>query len=124
VFIDGDWSTTFSWDTHCGIIGASLARIEWVIPVQIHAGTYRICHFGKRKTIFLGNEWVMAILQQLRKVPTWLPLAGGLLPEVYSVLEPILRRVVALVPESMLFGTRDFSGCTKDFQVVAAGPHY
>lgn len=51
---DGDWETKFHWSkdgADTGLNAASKATIEWDIPTNTPAGTYRIFHFGDYKEL-------------------------------------------------------------------------
>jgi len=51
-YTDNDWETKFTWKRTNSLFGWSKVIIEWNIPRQERPGTYRICHFGHKKSIF------------------------------------------------------------------------
>lgn len=51
VYTDNDWETKFTWKRTNALFGWSKVIIEWAIPRTEQAGTYRICHFGHKKSI-------------------------------------------------------------------------
>jgi len=54
VATDGDWNTKFTWKHSTLLSPESHAYIEWVIPADVQAGTYRVCHLGDRKSATSG----------------------------------------------------------------------
>jgi len=50
---DGNWETKFAWEHITNIeLGESYATITWEITAGVAPGTYRIRHFGSKKSIF------------------------------------------------------------------------
>ena len=52
---DNDWETKYKWARIDGFWGTSQATIEWVIPSDANSGTYRIKHYGNKKSVGSGN---------------------------------------------------------------------
>lgn len=51
VYTDNDWETKFYWKRTNTLFGWSKVIIEWDIPKEERPGTYRICHFGHKKSV-------------------------------------------------------------------------
>jgi len=53
VATDGNWETKFFWKRLYNIeLGESVSAVQWEIPQNTPAGTYRIGHFGNSKNLF------------------------------------------------------------------------
>lgn len=50
-YTDNDWETKFTWKRTNALFGWSKVIIEWAIPRTEQEGTYRICHFGHKKSL-------------------------------------------------------------------------
>jgi len=67
---DGNWETKFHWKRIYNIIlGESSAAIVWNIPTTTVPGTYRLGHFGNKKSIF-GNITPFSVYSSDFKVTT------------------------------------------------------
>jgi len=51
VYTDNDWETKFIWKRTNALFGWSKVIIEWSIPRTERGGSYRICHFGHKKSL-------------------------------------------------------------------------
>lgn len=117
-YTDGDWSTTFFWESGIDSFGVSFARIDWEIPNGVTQGIYRICHFGTRKTWVAGVEWLV-----LRSTDWWARLdtfgstAIGVLIQTIKVLGAFSQTVHWLLGALDSYKTKDFSGCSRSFLV-------
>ena len=121
LYVDGDWCTKYIWKAPQMEPGISFAEIYWNIPKDAPSGTYRICHYGTRKT------WLGAYIEgwSLRYVPDWVYLnnllgsmAAGwmwrLLHMLEEVVEPVRDTVATILEMGRL---KDFEGCSKTFQL-------
>ena len=53
ILTDDDWETEFEW-IRTGYLGQSEVEIRWFVPEDQDSGTYRIKHYGNRKSLFYG----------------------------------------------------------------------
>ena len=105
-FVDGDWCTKFAWTLESVWWGVSSAAITWHIPADVTSGTYRICHFGARKTILREPQWVAN---------------QSTLAYFSSIGAHLIASISDKLGMSGLVGsgcTREFSGCTEPFLVT------
>ena len=116
-YSDGDWSTSFFWHPSVDFLGASFARISWEIPNDATQGLYRICHYGTRKTLFGGAEWMTI------NSPDWLSIDGfgsialGILIQALKIFEILSEYVRSAIDGLSRFQTKDFDGCSRSFLV-------
>ena len=52
---DSDWELVFNWVRTNTVTGTSTATLDWHIPANVPAGTYRFAYFGTSKTPVIGT---------------------------------------------------------------------
>lgn len=121
IYVDGDWSTSFFWKSSIDSFGVSFAEISWEIPHDAPQGIYRVCHFGTRKTILGGLDWMIMHAPDWWLLDGFGSIAAGVLVQTVRALEALSESVRwAVGALDHLFHKKDFSGCTRSFLVHAA----
>jgi Neutral/alkaline non-lysosomal ceramidase, C-terminal len=117
LYVDGDWSTKYVWKSDVDALGVSFAEIYWTIPGDAEQGTYRICHFGTRKTWIGDLEWLTYHTPDWWSFDMFGSLAAGFFFQCIRLLASISESFNLVLSEWTIGWYKDFHGCSRVFLV-------
>lgn len=117
LYVDGDWSTKYVWKSDVEALRVSFAEIYWTIPNDTENGTYRICHYGTRKTWIADLEWLAFHASDWWPIDMFGSMAVGVFAQGVQFLASISDSFDLVLREWTIGRYKDFQGCSRSFTV-------